>query len=567
MKQPNSDWWKKAVAYQIYIRSFQDSNGDGVGDIPGILPHLDELKELGVDVLWLSPFCTSPNDDNGYDVSDYYSIQPEYGTMADLEELIDEAQKRNMTIMMDLVFNHTSDEHPWFKESRSSTNNPKRDWYLWAAPNNGKEPNNWDSFFGGKAWEFDPQTQEFYCHIFSKKQPDLNWANPAVRNELKKISLFWIKKGIRAFRLDAIHLIGKPLDLRDFPSNTKKSFKVWENTQLTHTYLQEFHAEVFEPYGIFTVGETGGTTPQTARLYTNSDRKELSTIFHFDHVHLRDNHERHSLFKNWESWQRGLSKKAWDAPFLSNHDLARSVSAYGEEGVWRIRSAQALGGLLLTSWGTPFIYQGEEYGIPNAYFDERQSYRDQHSAYLVDQFLKHGYVPDEVWNSWRSYTRDNSRVPISWSSQPKAGFTTGSPWMPLHPQYQQVNAHSDRNAEVSVFRFFQELIRLRKKNQVLIFGDYRVLTKDGPIGVISRRMRTGESALVVMNLCSNALTQNMKHLGRKQDYSKLKLRLSNYLPDKRIAAVLHPFYKPRSELGAAVTEELYLRPWEFRIYL
>lgn len=561
------EWWQQAVVYQIYTRSFQDSNGDGVGDFQGIVQRLDDLKDLGVDALWLSPFCTSPNDDNGYDVSDYYTVQPEFGSMEDLEELIAKSRERGIKIMMDLVFNHTSDEHPWFQESRSSLHNPKRGWYLWRAGKNGREPNNWDSFFGGRAWELDRQTGEYYCHIFSKRQPDLNWANPQVREELKKIARFWIDKGIAAFRLDAIHLIGKPLDLRDYPEKEGKNFKVWENTPETHAYLQEFYREVFGPYGVFTVGETGGTTPQTARLYTDRQRGELSTIFHFDHHHLRDKHEVHALLNNWQHWQSGLGRNSWDAPFLSNHDLARAVSAFGDDGIWRARSAQALGALLLTAWGTPFVYQGEEYGTPNAIFEDRDSYRDRHSAYLVDRFLRAGFLPDEVWNSYRSHTRDNSRVPLSWNSNNNGGFTSGVPWMPIHPRSLEINAEVDRRAQVSVFQFFRDLIRLRKRSRALIHGDYRVLSRSGPIGVVARNGKDGATALILLNLCSNALSLDVGAVARAYLKKNLKLALGNYLRDERITEQEHPFYRPRPELHEPLGAQVWLRPWEARIYL
>ncbi len=561
------EWWQKAVVYQIYTRSFQDSNGDGVGDFQGIIQRLDDLRELGVDALWISPFCASPNDDNGYDVSDYYSVQPEFGSMEDLEELIARAGERGMKIMMDLVFNHTSDEHPWFQESRSSLRNPKRDWYLWRPAKNGKEPNNWDSFFGGKAWEWDPQTGEYYCHIFSRRQPDLNWANPAVREELKNIARFWIGKGITAFRLDAIHLIGKPLDFRDFPAGTGRAFRVWENTPETHAYLQEFYREVFGPFGVFTVGETGGTTPQSARLYTDRKRGELTTIFHFDHHHLPDNHDIHALLRNWELWQRGLGSDSWDAPFLSNHDLARVVSAFGDDGVWRVRSAQALGALLLTAWGTPFIYQGEEYGVPNAIFEDRSSYRDHHSAYLVDQFLKTGYLPDEVWNAYRSSTRDNSRVPLCWNSHDHAGFTSGTPWMPIHPRAQEINAEKDRSSEVSVYRFFIELIKMRKSSPALWRGDYRVLSRSGPVGVVVRRDKKGQRAVIVLNLSSRAHLMDLRSFGRSYLGKGLTLHLGNYLREEKIVEQEHPFYRPRPQLGEPLQPQLWLRPWEVRIYL
>lgn len=564
MTDRERSWWRQAVVYQIYTRSFQDSDGDGIGDFGGIIQRLDDLKDLGVDVLWLSPFCLSPNDDNGYDISDYYQVQPEFGGMEALEELIAKAGERGMRIMMDLVFNHTSDEHPWFLESRSSRDNPRRNWYLWAPPKpDGALPNNWDSFFEGKAWEWDPTTGEYYCHLFSRKQPDLNWANPQVRQELKKIAWFWIEKGIAAFRLDAIHLIGKPTDLADAPAKVGHPFRVWENRPETHQYLKEFHREVFGPAKVFTVGETGGNTPRTALKYVRGSRQELDCVFHFDHHHLRDPRNLHAVLEDWQRWHRVLRWGGWDAPFLSNHDLARQVSVFGDEGLWRSRSAQLLAAVLLTAWGTPFVYQGEEYGLTNSYFPDRSYYRDRHAARLVDALSKLGSLPDEVWNAFRQHTRDNARVPISWDGTEKAGFTTGEPWMPLSPRRREINAASDRGAEDSVFCFYRELIRLRKSRPVFIQGTYRVLSRGGPLGVVERRLGK-ERALVLLNMSSR--TQILDCRSLRFDGS-VSLVLGNYVEASEGRRVEHPFYKPRARLGSALGTKEWLRPWEVRIYL
>jgi glycosidase len=474
MTVQNKEWWKDIVVYQVYTRSFMDSNGDGVGDIPGVLAKLDHFSALGIDMIWLSPFCTSPNDDNGYDVSDYTGVQPEFGSMRDLEELITQAEQRGIGIMMDLVLNHSSDEHPWFLESRSSRDNPKRDWYHWKDPaEDGRVPNNWNSYFGGPTWTFDQKTGQYYLHTFASKQPDLNWENPKVREALYDIAIFWVKKGIKAFRLDAIHHIGKPDGLPDF-ADEKEVFKLFKNHPHTYRYLEEMSNKVFRPYNVFTVGETGGTTPESALKYIHQDQGPLDLIFHFNHCFLpspRDPRKMRSVLSDWTSVLQG---RAWDTIFFSNHDLPRQISTYGEEGPFRRFSAQAVAALLLTYWGTPFLYQGEEWGMLNAYFEELSSYRDKHAMGGYERRVKAGIFEPLAWAEFQVRNRDNSRVPLSWDSSKTRGFSKGSPWMPLHPR-SDVSLENDLGSQHSIFTWYKKLIALRKSSPAIRRGTLRWL--------------------------------------------------------------------------------------------
>lgn len=513
-----SDWFRDSVVYQIYTRSFKDSNRDGIGDFGGVIEKLDYLKDLGVDVLWLSPFCDSPNDDNGYDISDYLTVIPEFGTLDDFDALVRGAHSRGMKIMMDLVMNHTSDEHPWFLESRSSRNNPKRDWYIWAQPSQGPGegfdeidfdqagrgyagrargprlsgvdtgflPNNWDSYFGGKAWEFDPQTGEYYCHIFSKKQPDLNWANPEVREEMFRIAHWWIDRGVDAFRLDAVHHIGKPEDWPDAPVPKEPwGFCLYKNTPETHTYLQEMNRRVFRPRAVLTVGETGGTTPESARLYVDSDRNELDMIFHFAHVHMENPNDASALTGLMSQWYAALKPRAWDAQFFSNHDLPRQVSSFGDDRWLRGKSAKAIAALLLTSWGTPFLYQGEEIGLPNAYFPDIRDYRDIHALRGYREGLASGEDPELVMAVFQTRNRDNSRTPMQWSGEANAGFCEADvqPWIPVPRQNRHITVEAELAGRVEyapggsiggagILSWYRDLIALRRRYSVLRRGAY-----------------------------------------------------------------------------------------------
>lgn len=501
------EWWKDAVVYQIYTRSFQDSNGDGIGDFQGVRSRLDHLEKLGVDVIWLSPFCDSPNDDNGYDISDYYSVHPEFGTMEDFVELVDDAHSRGMKIMMDLVMNHTSDEHAWFRESRSSRENPKRDWYIWRQANaDGSLPNNWRSYFGGSAWEFDENTGEYYLHCFSTKQPDLNWSNPEVRNEMYRIAEFWINKGVNAFRLDAVHHIGKPPGLPDYPEPRKgPEIMLYKNLSETHTYLQEMHDRVFAPHKIFTVGETGGTSTAGARLYVDRDRGELNMIHHFEQFYMKDPGDAGEMQRNQRHWFRHLSKKGWDARFFSNHDLPRQVSAFGNDREYREKSATAIAALLLTSWGTPFIYQGEEIGMANFPYTDISQFRDRHGLQGYNEALERGEDSDFAWAELVRRNRDNSRTPMQWSGSLHGGFSTAEPWIELNPDYNQINVESQIRNPQSILQFYSSLLEIRSGLEVLRRGDFRVVSDRNRDVLAFFRRRSREWTYTLINWSDRVL--------------------------------------------------------------
>lgn len=572
------DHWKDAVVYQIYTRSFQDSDGDGVGDFRGVISRLDYLKDLGVDVLWLSPFCASPNDDNGYDVSDYRQVNPEFGTLEDLKELISQARTRGMEVMMDLVFNHTSDEHPWFLESRSSRDNPRRSWYHWADPApDGGPPNNWNSYFGGSVWELDETTGQYYLHIFSKKQPDLNWDNPEVRQELKDIVRYWIDLGIQAFRLDAIHHIGKPEGYPQYPE-AHHDFRLFKNTPETHAYLKELYQEVFGPAGVLTVGETGGTTPQSSRLYVDEDRQELDMIFHFEQIARPDPRDASDMRRHQQAWTRELSKKGWDAQFLSNHDLPRHLSVFGEEGPFRQASAQTLGTFLLTSWGTPYLYQGEEFGLISSYFHRPEDYKDPHGLQGYHGALAAGEDPVLAWESFRYRSRDAGRTPLPWSSAPQGGFTTGTPWMNLGPTWPSINLETDRNSGASVWRWYREVINLRKYHPVLTRGDQEPFGPDHRnVLAFTRKLKQADGqtawALVILNWSRRPLTWQVKGSLRGARRGEFRLFLGNYTKPAETERLAPgtlspgPHHRQLPVRGDELPREIFLRPWETRIYL
>jgi glycosidase len=498
MNVKNPDWWKDIVVYQVYTRSFLDSNGDGIGDIPGIISKLNHFSDLGVDMIWLSPFCKSPNDDNGYDVSEYTSVQEEFGTMAHLEELIRKAEDLGIGIMMDLVLNHSSDEHPWFQQSRSSRDNPKRNWYHWKDPGPaGGVPNNWNSYFGGPTWTFDEITGQYYLHTFASKQPDLNWENPEVRQALYEIAIFWAKKGIKAFRLDAIHHIGKPLGLPDYP-HKDAIFKLYKNHPNTHQYLKEMAEKVFRPFNIFTVGETGGTTPESALDYIHHESGSLDLIFHFNHCFVDSPKDPKLLRRVLDNWSKALISKAWDTSFFSNHDLPRQVSVFGEEGPYRVFSAQAIATLLLTYWGTPFLYQGEEWGMTNAYFSNINDYRDKHAIAGYRRRVTGGMSPPLAWAEFQVRNRDNSRVPLRWDNSRGGGFSQGEPWIPYHPRIEE-SLQSDQESDNGVYQWYKKLITLRKSQVILRRGGLQWV--GDPHDQVLAYLRTGQEYhfLVLIN--------------------------------------------------------------------
>ena len=506
-------WWKESVVYQIYPKSFKDSNGDGVGDIRGIIQKLDYLKELGVNVLWISPMLESPQDDNGYDISDYRRIYKEYGTMEDYEELLSEAHKRDIRILMDLVVNHTSDEHNWFVESRKSKDNPYRDYYIWKDPVNGKEPNNWGGAFGGSAWEYDPQTQMYYLHLFSKKQPDLNWENEKVRQEVYDMMTFWCEKGIDGFRMDVISMISKDQTFPDGEMNNSLygDFGPYcVHGPRVHEFLQEMNREVLSRYDIMTVGETSGVTIEEAQKYAGEAGKELNMVFQFEHVdngsgdYGKWTTEKYD-FKEFKrimiKWQEELQGKAWNSLFLGNHDQPRSVSRFGNDNpAYRETSAKMLATCLHMMQGTPYVYQGEELGMTNIYFDKLEDYRDIESINFFTELTEAGLMtPEYMMKCLMLRSRDNARTPMQWDDSEQAGFTDGESWIKVNPNYKEINAAQQLEDPNSIFYYYQKLIRLRKEKDIIVYGGFEPLYRDDEQIFAYIRRQEQEKLLTVCN--------------------------------------------------------------------
>ena len=508
-------WWKEAVVYQIYPRSFMDSNGDGIGDLNGITEKLEYLKELGIDVIWLSPVYQSPNDNNGYDISDYQAIMEEFGTMEDYDRMLARAHELGIKIMMDLVVNHTSDEHAWFVESRKSVDNPYRDFYIWRKGKDGKEPNNWGSCFSGSAWKYDPQTDMYFLHLFSKKQPDLNWDNPKVRDRVFDMMNWWCEKGIDGFRMDVISLISKPEGLPDgIPGETGYADSGCANGPHVHEYLKEMNQKVLSHYDLITVGEASGVTLEEAKKYANADGSELNMVFQFDH--MGSGPEADNRYGKWDShkmplpvwkkilsrWQTGLEGKAWNSLFLSNHDQPRSVSWFGNDSEqYREISAKMLGTCLHMMQGTPYVYQGEELGMCNAYFDQLEDYRDIESLNAYKELTETcGVSHEELMGYLKRISRDNARTPMQWDDSANAGFTTGTPWIKVNSNYPKVNAKQEVSDPDSVFSYYKKLIRLRHENEIIVYGDYELLAPEDEALFIYTRMLGTQRLMVLCNV-------------------------------------------------------------------
>ena len=506
-------WWKESVVYQIYPKSFKDSNGDGVGDIRGIIQKLDYLKELGVNVLWISPMLESPQDDNGYDISDYRRIYKEYGTMEDYEELLSEAHKRDIRILMDLVVNHTSDEHNWFIESRKSKDNPYRDYYIWKDPVNGKEPNNWGGVFGGSAWEYDSQTQMYYLHLFSKKQPDLNWENEKVRQEVYDMMTFWCEKGIDGFRMDVISMISKDQTFPDGEMNNSLygDFGPYcVHGPRIHEFLQEMNREVLSKYDIMTVGETAGVTIEEAQKYAGEARNELNMVFQFEHVEngsgdygkwTTEKYDFKEFKRIMIKWQEELQGKAWNSLFLGNHDQPRSVSRFGNDNpAYRETSAKMLATCLHMMQGTPYVYQGEELGMTNGYFDELEDYRDIESINFFTELTEAGFMtPEYMMKCLMLRSRDNARTPMQWDDSAQAGFTDGESWIKVNPNYKEINAAQQLEDPNSIFHYYQKLIRLRKEKDIIVYGEFEPIYRDDEQIFAYIRRQKQEKLLTVCN--------------------------------------------------------------------
>lgn len=530
-------WWKESVVYQIYPRSFMDSNGDGIGDLNGITEKLDYLKELGIDVIWLSPVYQSPNDDNGYDISDYRAIMKEFGTMEDYDRLLSEAHRRGLKIVMDLVVNHTSDEHPWFVESRKSKDNPYRDYYIWRPARNGKEPNNWGSCFSGPAWEYDPATDMYFLHLFSKKQPDLNWDNPKVRDEVFDMMNWWLDKGVDGFRMDVISLISKNPDFPDgVPGiNGYASFNGPANGPHVHEYLQEMRQKVLDGRDTLTVGECSGVTLEEAKKYARSDGKELNMVFQFEHMDVdADGANKWSdkkmdltdLKQVMTKWEKGLEGIAWNSLFLENHDQPRSVSRFGDDGKYRELSAKMLATWLHMMQGTPYIYQGQELGMTNVPFQDISDFRDLDSINAWNELVGGEiFTPEEMLRYLRYKSRDNARTPFQWNSEPNAGFTTGTPWIMVNPNYPEINAEDQLKRPDSVFRYYQKLIQLRKEHEIIVYGSYDLLLPEDRELYVYTRTLGKEKLLVICNFYGNEREFNLP-----EDFParRAKLLIGNY---------------------------------------
>ncbi len=511
-------WWKEAVVYQIYPQSFMDSDGDGIGDLPGVLERLDHLVDLGVDVVWLSPVYQSPNDDNGYDVSDYRRIMDRFGTMADFDRLLSAMHDRGLKLLMDLVVNHTSDEHKWFEESRSSKQSPRRDWYIWRPPRDGGPPNNWSSFFGGSAWEFDPATGEYYLHLFSRKQPDLNWEKPEVRRAVYDMMTFWLEKGIDGFRMDVITMISKDPGLPDAEVTSDGPWQFggehFIHGPRLNEFLSEMNREVLSKYDVMTVGEAVMATTEHAIELTNPESGPLNMLFQFEHMDLeRDRsggggggkwhlHDWHlEDFKEvMRRWQEDLGENGWNSLYLSNHDQPRAVSRFGDDGVHRVESAKMLATFLHTLQGTPYVYQGEEIGMTNVRFDSIEDYRDIETLNMFREFVdERGMDPAEVMAIIHARSRDNARTPMQWTAGPGAGFTTGTPWIGINPNHVDINVEAQRNDPESVLAYYRRLIRLRRKNPILVYGRYRALLPEHEEIWSYTRDYADERLLVILN--------------------------------------------------------------------
>ncbi|WP_267643252.1 glycoside hydrolase family 13 protein [Haloarchaeobius amylolyticus] len=567
------EWWKEAVVYQVYPRSFNDTDGDGVGDLQGVIEKLDYLDELGVDVVWLNPVYESPNADNGYDIADYRSIMDQFGSMADWETLLDGLHERGIALIMDLVVNHTSDEHEWFVESRDP-DSEYRDWYWWRegvdadevdwdaaeGPEGEAPPNDWGSFFGGPAWAYDEDTEEWYLHLFDRKQPDLNWENPDVREEIFDMMQWWLDKGIDGFRMDVINLISKVEE--DAPEDAIPEH--YFNGPRIHEYLQDMNEEVLEGENLLTVGEMiGDEMPmETARQYVGEDGDGLSMIFHFEHMLLDRGHhiwEREELdlteFKAvFDRWQDGLADDGWNSLYLNNHDQPRQVSRFGNDDEYRRESAKLLGTFLHTLQGTPYIYQGEELGMTNYPFESLEDYQDVDTVNPVRNALDDGTIDsfEDVADDVRQNSRDNARTPMQWSDDEHAGFTDGEPWMPVNPNYEHVNAEAERADPDSVFHYYRDLIALRDEHDVLVSGEYDQLTPDHEeLWAYTRTSEDGR-LLVALNFADTATSAGMAGLVDLDD-AEPTLLIGNY-------------GQREESVDASDLATVDLRPWEARVY-
>jgi oligo-1,6-glucosidase len=556
----NPPWWTSAVVYQVYPRSFADADGDGVGDLRGITSRLDHLERLGVDVVWLSPVYRSPQDDNGYDISDYQDIDPTFGTLADFDALLEAVHARGMRLVMDLVVNHTSDEHPWFVQSRSSPDHPKRDWYWWRPPRAGMEagapgaePNNWGAAFSGPAWELDPATGEYYLHLFSRKQPDLNWENPEVRAAVHAMMRWWLDRGVDGFRMDVINFISKDPAL---PDGVVPAGKVHGDGHPSfgygprlHEYLAEMHREVFagRPERLLTVGEMPGATVEQAVRFTDPRRAEVDMVFTFEHVGLDQGDSKWDikplrltdLKATFGRWQAGLADVGWNSLYWNNHDQPRVVSRFGDDGDHRVASATALGTLLHLHRGTPYVYQGEELGMTNAHFTRIDQYRDIESVNHYAEAQQYGWTtPEQTLAALAAMSRDNARTPVQWDDSPHAGFTTGEPWIEVNPNHRDINAAAQDDDPTSVLAHYRRLITLRHGEPAVALGDFTMLLPDHEQVYAFTRTLGGTSLLVLVNVSGES---QVVELPDAAAWAGAELVLGNLDGDPAADAPLRPW--------------------------
>lgn len=556
-------WWKESVVYQIYPRSFYDSNGDGIGDLRGIIQKLDYLKKLGVNVVWLSPVYQSPNDDNGYDISDYQAIMAEFGTLADWEEMLDGMHQRGIKLVMDLVVNHTSDEHPWFQASRQSKDNPYRDWYIWRAAKDGREPNNWASFFSGSAWQYDDLTGEYYLHLFSRKQPDLNWENPQVRTAVYDMMHWWLQKGIDGFRMDVINMISKVPGLPDVPAATAGRYQFggahFINGPRLMEFLHEMKENVLSHYDILTVGETPLVSTENGIEITHEETGALNMLFQFEHMDLdaeKGGDAARRSVKAWSlrelkqimsRWQKDLENGGWNSIYLSNHDQPRAVSRFGNDGRYRVESAKLLATFTHMLQGTPYIYQGEEIGMTNVAFDSIADYRDIETLNLYRELTEEkGMDPAAVLPLIHAKGRDNARTPMQWNDDPHGGFTGGAPWIKANPNYPDINVAQALADPHSIFYYYQQLIRLRKQYPVIVYGTYDLMLDAHEQIYAFTRTLDEERLLVMLNFSADTAVFTLPpHI----TFAHHELLIANYAvsPDDDIRL-------------------LNLRPYEARVY-
>ena len=538
------NWWKEAVAYQVYPRSFNDSNNDGIGDLPGMVEKLDYLKDLCIDVIWLSPMYKSPNDDNGYDISDYQDIMEEFGTMEDFNHLLSEVHKRGMKLILDLVVNHTSDEHPWFIESRSSKDNPKRDWYIWADPKpDGSEPNNWESIFNGSTWEYDDTTKQYYFHLFSKKQPDLNWSNPDVREAVFKMMNWWFEKGIDGFRVDAITHIKKTFEAGDLPVPKGKqyapAFDVDMNQPGIQDWLQEMKDKSLSHYDIMTVGEANGVNPDNAKEWVGEKEGKFNMIFQFEHLGLwstGDSKFDVLSYKNvLNRWQKQLEGIGWNALFIENHDQPRRVSTWGDDKKYWFESATSHAVVYFLQQGTPFIYQGQEIGMTNYPFESIETFNDVAVKTEYQIVKSQGGDVNQLLDKYKMENRDNSRTPMQWTNEVNGGFTEGTPWFPVNPNYKTINVAQQSEDSDSVLNFYKRLIKIKKSDDIYTYGEFNLIDDANENIFAYTRKLNNKTVLVAGNLTDHVASLNLPF-----EVEPSQIKLHNYKNDLDITN-MRPF--------------------------